>query len=82
MEPVMNLSDSHTYRALRGGVWERTRSCGWYRLSADQTVDRACRIPAGLTGREDHRTWHSYIWSCIALTVVSCLLAVAIGAGV
>lgn len=70
----MRITNIHLYRALRGGVWERT-SAGWTRLTPDDVVTRACRIHPLVLGREDHTVWHSYILLGASLTVAACVAA-------
>jgi hypothetical protein len=56
----MKPSSFWLYRALRGGVWERTKSCGWYRMRTPCGV-----VPPGSDDYEDHRDAHPLIVVCI-----------------
>jgi hypothetical protein len=56
----MKPSNLWLYRALRGGVWERTKSCGWYRMRIPCGV-----VPPGTDDYEDHRDAQPLIVVCI-----------------
>ncbi len=68
----MSLSNLHTYRAIMGGVWVRTRLLGWYQLT-DPSLK-----PHGVMAREDHRIWHAYVLLGLSITVAACVAALTI----
>ena len=71
----MNLSDSHVYRAIRGGVWERTDAIGWYRMSDEEYTACQCRVPPGVTHREDLRDGQPLVLAMAAVIVSVLLIA-------
>lgn len=70
----MKPSNLWLYRALRGGVWERTRSCGWYRMRTPTGV-----VPPNSEDYEDHRAAHPLIVICaISIVGVSACAIIAL----
>lgn len=69
------LQNLYAYRALRGGVWERTRSCGWYRMPTPTGTQ-----PTNTEDFEDHRDAWPLVMVCagsIFLTSVVAIVALA-----
>ena len=67
------LQNLYAYRALRGGVWERTESCGWYRMPTPTGTQ-----PTNTEDFEDHRDAWPLIALIAALLVLISVAAIAI----
>jgi len=69
------LQNLYMYRALRGGVWERTLSCGWYRMRTPCGV-----VPPNSDDYEDHRDAWPLVMLCAGCIFLTSIVAILIGA--